>query len=374
MDTETLTSYLNLLVCEGIGVLNARRLLDAYGDVNMIFRHGTPVVQELEPLVKMVRNSAKKERNKQIVQNEIRFIRDCGICCTGILEKDYPRLLKECADAPVMLFYKGDLSLLNRPSLAVVGTRKMTAYGKEMVGELMRNIQPFDPVVVSGMAFGVDIAAYQEARKLGIHVAGVMGTGFQVLYPEAHKRYYEDLFDNGLILTEYASFNILSPELFIRRNRIVAGLGQATVVVESAEKGGSLSTAFFARDYGREVYALPGKVTDLMSKGCLKLIQENKAQLLFDFALFVQDLNWNLKAPYAEKNEVFSLSELNGVTEPQKRIIESLQHSALHIDELAVKSGLDMSVLNAELMILELEGIVVGLQGKMFRINKKPLN
>ena len=112
----------------------------------------------------------------------------------------------------------------------------------------------------------------------------------------------------------------------------------------------------------------------ITTKGCLKLIQENKGQLLFDFALFVQDLNWNLKAPYAEKNKFFSLSELNGVTEPQKRIIESLQHSALHIDELAVKSGLDMSVLNAELLILELEGIVVGLQGKMFRINKKPLN
>lgn len=374
MNTETLTSYLNLLVCEGVGVLNARRLLDAYGDVNRVFREEKPFIQELKPLVKLVRKSVNKPGNKQIVQNEIRFIKDSGICCTGVLENDYPKLLKECPDAPIMLFYKGDLSLLNRPSLAVVGTRKMTAYGKEMVGELITNIQRFDPVLVSGMAYGVDIAVYHEGRKRGLPVVGVMGTGFQVLYPELHKKYYEDLFSHGLILTEYAGFNILSPELFVRRNRIVAGLGQATVVIESAEKGGSLSTAFFARDYGREVYAVPGKTTDEMSKGCLQLIQENKAQLLFDFELFVRDLNWSYTEQNAPTQEIFSFTERNAFTEPQKLIIKSLQHSELHIDELAVRSGLDMPVLNAELMVLELQNIVISLQGKMFRINKKPLS
>lgn len=374
MDTETLTSYLNLLVCEGVGVLNARRLLDAYGDVNRIFRDKEPAVQELRLLVKIVRDSANKPENRQIVQNEIRFIRDGGICCTGILESDYPRLLKECPDAPIMLFYKGDLSLLNRPSLAVVGTRKMTVYGKEMVIELIKNIKPFGPVVVSGMAYGVDIAVYHEGRKQGLPVIGVMGTGFQVLYPEAHKKYYEDLFRNGLILTEYANFNILSPELFVRRNRIVAGLGQGTVVIESAEKGGSLSTAFFARDYGREVYAVPGKITDVMSKGCLQLIQENKAQLLYDFELFAQDLNWSREEPDLQKQEAFSFSELSGFTATQELIIKSLQHAVLHIDELALRSGLDMQVLNAELMMLELQNVVIGLPGKMFRINKTPLS
>lgn len=374
MDSEILTSYLRLLACEGIGVLNARRLLDAHGDVRSIFSGKGPKMSGLKPLTKVVRDTVAKRHNEQIIEKEIQFIQDNGICCTGILEEDYPALLKECPDAPLMLFYKGDLSLLNRPALAVVGTRKMTAYGKEMVGELVRNLKPFNPVVVSGMAYGVDIAVYHEARRQGLPVVGVMGTGFQLLYPGAHKKFYEDVFQNGLIVTEYASFNVLSPELFVRRNRIIAGLGQVTVVIESAETGGSLSTAFFAREYGREVYAIPGKITDDMSKGCLQLIQENKAQLLFDFELFVEDLNWNRKEQGSEEKAAAFFPDLEVVTETQRLIVETLRDSVLHIDELALKSRLEVPVLNAELLILELQDVVVGLPGKMFKLNKRPLN
>ncbi|HUH25652.1 MAG TPA: DNA-processing protein DprA, partial [Flavobacterium sp.] len=158
-----------------------------------------------------------------------------------------------------------------------------------------------------------------------------------------------------------------APELFIRRNRIIAGLSQATVVIESAETGGSLSTAFFAMEYAREVYAIPGKITDTYSKGCLKLIQQHKAQLLFDFQQIADDLNWNL----LKKDEQIKpepILDLTSFSETEQKILKCLQTKPLHIDDLAIKTQLDMSALNANLLMLELNGVVVGLQGKMFQM------
>ena len=229
-------------------------------------------------------------------------------------------------------------------------------------------MQPYKPTIVSGMAYGVDIAVYKEARKSSLPMVGIMGTSFSRLYPAMHKKAYYDLFENGLILTEYASFNILAPELFTRRNRIIAGLCSATVVVESAEKGGSLSTAYFANDYGREVYALPGKITDVYSKGCLRLIHENRAQLLYNFNHLIDDLGWNTTTEPKKETVVQKEINLGDFSTLQQTILKILQKESLHIDELALQTNLDMSVLNAELMMLELDEIVVGLPGKIFKV------
>lgn len=368
MKQQTLTSYLKLLACEGIGVYNARKLLDVFKDVEAVFNPDKWHLFDQFDVNASIQQIIKHFDKDDLVKKEIEFINDNDIKWVGILDEEYPKILKECADAPIVLFYKGDLSVLKNKNLAVVGTRKMSDYGKEMVKELIEHLQPYNPTIVSGMAYGVDIAAYREARKCSLPMVGVMGTSFNKLYPAMHKKAYYDLFENGLILTEYASFNILAPELFTRRNRIIAGLCRATVVVESADKGGSISTAYFANDYGREVYALPGKITDIYSKGCLRLIHENRAQLLYNFNHLVDDLGWNITAEPKKETVVQKEINLNDFSTLQQAIIKNLQKESLHIDELALQTDLDMSVLNAELMMLELDGIVMGLPGKIFKL------
>nr|WP_298003127.1 DNA-processing protein DprA [uncultured Flavobacterium sp.] len=368
MKQQTLTSYLKLLACEGIGVYNAHKLLDIFKDVEAIFDPDKRDFFDQFDVNASIQKIIKHFDKDDLVKNEIEFIKDNGIKWVGFLDEEYPKILKECVDAPIVLFYKGDLSLLDNKNLAVVGTRKMSDYGKEMVKELIDHLQPYKPTIVSGMAYGVDIAVYKEARKSSLPMVGIMGTSFSRLYPAMHKKAYYDLFENGLILTEYASFNILAPELFTRRNRIIAGLCSATVVVESAEKGGSLSTAYFANDYGREVYALPGKITDVYSKGCLRLIHENRAQLLYNFNHLIDDLGWNTTTEPKKETVVQKEINLGDFSTLQQTILKILQKESLHIDELALQTNLDMSVLNAELMMLELDEIVVGLPGKIFKV------
>ncbi|WLD23978.1 DNA-processing protein DprA [Flavobacterium dauae] len=367
MNHQTLTSYLKLLACDGIGVLNARKLLELFNDVNAVFDTGNQKIFEDFSISKAVQKTILNFNKQEIIETEIQFIKQNNIQYVGILEDDYPKLLKECTDAPILLFYKGNLNLLDNHCLAVVGTRKISDYGKETVASLMSFLQQYHPTIVSGMAYGVDIAAYHEAKKFNLPTVGIMGTSFKKLYPAIHRNFYNDLFENGLVMTEYAGFNTLAPELFTRRNRIIAGLCSATIVVESAETGGSLSTAYFASDYAREVYAVPGKITDVYSKGCLRLIHENRAQLLYNFEHLATDLNWSLSLEPEEKSEPKKEINLNDFSALQQTILKTLQNKPLHIDELAVQTNLDMSVLNAELMMLELNEIIVGLPGKIFK-------
>jgi|SRR5690554_5581757 len=368
MKTETLTSYLKLLALDGIGVLNARKIAEHFKSIDDIFEKNQSFDSLENPVIKKRLEVAISSLNTKMIEEELRFMKENHIKAVGILEPDYPQLLKECVDAPIVLFYKGNLSLLDRVSIAIVGTRKITAYGKSVMENFIDEIKPFVPTLISGMAYGVDVNVYHLARKNELPTVAVMGTSFKKYYPKSHSKYYQDLEHNGLILTEYAGFNVLAPELFLRRNRIIAGLTQATVVIESAEKGGSLSTAFFANDYGREVYAIPGRITDEFSKGCLRLIQQNRAQLMFDVESLLSDLGWKRSGKTISKNTVQTSLSLESFSETEQKILKILKKGTIHIDDLAFETQMDMAVLNAELMMLELNGFIEGLPGKMFQL------
>lgn len=369
MDIQTLTSYLKLLACDGLGVLKARQLLELTKNVNLVFDVEF-LKSSSDDVAGSIKNALLNFKHDDLVQQELIFIDENNIQCVGILDDDYPKLLKQCIDAPIILFYKGNLDLAENDCLAVVGSRKMTSYGKEMIQYLIENVKRYNISIVSGMAYGVDINAYYEAVKGKMSFIAVMGTSFKTYYPSAHKKEYDYLFEKGLVITEYAGFNTLVPELFTRRNRIIAGLCNATVVVESALKGGSLSTAYFANDYNRDVYAFPGRVKDFFSEGCLKLIRENRAQILYDVNFLVEDLKWNnaINIPILPEK-----AEMNLIlfTPNQRLILIELFEQSLHIDDLALKTKLEMALLNAELMMLELDNVVVGLPGKIFKLKQK---
>jgi len=365
MNENHLASYLKLLTCQRLGVLQVRKSL------NVIEENGFDFSFDFLCDFFNDKNFLKKlnSYNIQLVNNEIEFIKKNNIKYVGILDDDYPKLLKQCVDAPIVLFYKGDLSLLNNKTISIIGTRKMSAYGKQITEELFAELQPYLPTVVSGMAYGVDVHVYHQAKKHQLPKVAVMGTSFASYYPKKHQKYYEYLEQNGLIISEYAQFNKLAPEMFIRRNRLIAGLSQATVVIESAIKGGSLSTAIFANDYEREVYAVPGRLIDEMSLGCLKLIANNQAHVLNDFKVIPTDLKWDAKI--VDKKEELMSFDFHQYSQVQQSILKTLHIKEMHIEEIAQKTQINMSDLNAELMMLEIEGLVKSLPGKMFGLNKK---
>lgn len=366
MRIEVLRCYLKLLTCKGIGVLQARFLLDCFNDVLKIFDEEQWLNNRDKKLSVDLKNKLFDKSNDTIINQEIEFILKEKIQCVGLLDSDYPKLLKECPDAPVILFYKGNLEVLTTNCLAVVGTRKITSYGKHCVQNLCNELQGYPITIVSGMAYGVDIEAFHQCKQVNLPMVGVMGTSFKRIYPAAHKKYYNYLVEKGLIITEYAGFNELVPELFTRRNRIIAGLSQATVVIESAFKGGALATAYYANEYNREVYAVPGRLNDIYSQGCLRLIQESRAQVLFDFSTLITDLNLDTK------QETINVStpkvDRNSLNDYQRTIVDHLENGSLHIDTLCELTGYEMNILNSELMLLELQDLVVGLPGKLFQL------
>ncbi len=368
MKNETLIAYLKLLACEGIGVLNARRLIEHFQSITAIFDEDQKFDSFENPVLEKRFKAAIKELDMGLVEEELQFILDEKLKVVGILDADYPKLLKECPDAPIVLFYKGDLTLLTQKSIAIVGTRKITTYGKKVMQDFIEKIAIYQPTLISGMAYGVDVNVYHLAKKNDLPSVAVMGTSFKKYYPKSHSKYYHELEENGLILSEYAGFNKLVPELFLRRNRIIAGLTKATVIIESAEKGGSLSTAFFANDYNREVYAIPGRTTDEFSKGCLRLIQQNRAQLLFDLEPMFFELGWSSSNKVLMNDAPKAVLNLESFSPTEQAILKCLEKGSQHIDDLAFETALDMSVLNAELMMLELNAVIEALPGKTFQL------
>ena len=198
-------------------------------------------------------------------QQELDFIRNNNIEVLSFQDEDYPDRLKHCIDGPVLLFSAGNINLKNRKIISIVGTRQITSYGIEFCRKLIEDLAPLDPIIVSGFAYGVDIVAHQLAMEFNLQTIGVLAHGLNQIYPKTHKKYMSKMEQNGGFMTEFWSTSNPDKENFVRRNRIVAGMTEATIVIESADRGGSLITANMANDYNRDVFAVPGRTTDKYS-------------------------------------------------------------------------------------------------------------
>ena len=213
----------------------------------------------------------------------------------GFQDENYPDRLKHCIDGPVLLFSSGNIDLKNRKIISIVGTRQITSYGTEFCRKLIEDLAPLDPIIVSGFAYGVDIVAHQLAMDHNLQTIGVVAHGLNQIYPKPHKKYVAKMEQNGGFMTEFWSTSNPDKENFVRRNRIVAGMTEATIVIESADRGGSLITANMANDYNRDVFAVPGRITDKYSQGCNNLIKTQKANVLTSAADLIYNLNWDIK-------------------------------------------------------------------------------
>lgn len=278
-------------------------------------------------------------------------------------DTNFPYRLNECVDAPILLYKKGKMDCNVPRVVSIVGTRNASSYGRKLCEELLHAFVGKDIVVVSGLAYGIDIYAHKLCTELGIQTIGVLGHGLDRIYPHAHIPIAHTMLENGGLLTEFLPGSNPDRENFPMRNRIVAGMCDATIVIESGERGGSLITAELANDYARDVFAFPGDITREYSKGCNYLIQKNKAHLITSSEDFFEMMDWK-DTPKKENKQLQLFAELD---EQEQKIVTLLKDSQeVSLDVLAIKTEIPVRLMSGILLGLELKGVVKALPGKRF--------
>jgi DNA processing protein len=298
------------------------------------------------------------------VDEEMNFIQKHAIQPLLLGDHFYPQRLMNCNDAPTLLFYKGNALLNETKIISVIGTRTNSHYGKLVTEKLIEQL-PSNTLIISGLAFGIDAIAHRAALKNNQNTIGVLAHGLDNLYPRAHRSLAKEMIDQGGLLTEFNRNTPTDKYNFPRRNRIVAGMSDATVVIETAIKGGSMITADLAFHYNRELFAVPGKINDPKSSGCLQLIQENKAILFSSPEHLLEILNWTIqKDPYKKQLELFE-----SLTKEEKIIVDILQkESSISTEELFIKTGFNSSNMAGILLNLELQHIIQVIPGRMIAL------
>lgn len=303
-------------------------------------------------------------------EEELRFVTEKRIDCLCFHDTAYPQRLKECPDAPILLFFKGNVSLNQSRIINIVGTRHCTEYGKDICRDFLRDLSDLCPevLVVSGLAYGIDIQAHRRALEYGLPTVGVLAHGLDQIYPRMHRDTALQMIQQGGLLTEFMSGSNADKVNFVRRNRIVAGISDATIVVESAEKGGALITADIASSYHRDVFAFPGSIHAPYSKGCNRLIRDSKAALLETAQDFMEAMGW----PCRKKKETGGKSPLElfpDLCEEEQHIVDCLHRQGqLQINVLTVATNIPVHKLSVFLFNLEMKGVVKQLSGGMYRL------
>ena len=297
---------------------------------------------------------------------------DIRVLCLG--ESDYPKRMEECADAPLVLYYKGNANLNQSRVINIIGTRHCTTYGADFIRRFLHDLKAICPevLVVSGLAYGVDINAHQQSLAVGYETVGVVAHGLDYLYPSAHKDTAREMVNHGGLLTEFMTCTNADKGNFVRRNRIVAGMSDACILIESAGHGGGMITAGIAFDYGRDVFALPGRVGDHFSEGCNKAISENKAMLLTSAEDFVKTMGWEDDALRIEAQKRGIERQLFPDLSPeQQRIVDALSETNdLQLNQLSVKSGIPIGDITSILFQMEMMGVVKPMAGGNYHLYK----
>jgi DNA processing protein len=369
--TKTLNSellyQLALTLVPNIGDVQAKILIQHFGDASSIFKAKTSSLEQIEGIGTIRANSIKEFRDFATAEKEIRFIEKYKIKVFFLNDKDYPQRLLNCYDSPALLFYKGEADLNASRIISIVGTRNHTEYGKSFTEKLVKDLSGENILIVSGLAFGIDAIAHKAALKNGLPTVGAVGHGLDIIYPSENKTLAKEMVQQGGgIISEFFSGTKPDKHNFPLRNRIVAGLADATIVVETAVKGGSMITAKLADSYSRDVFAVPGRVNDSKSKGCNQLIQYNKAILLTDADQLLQVMGWEeRKKDTAPQQREFFIE----LTPEEKQVVQLLKEKEMvHIDEINLRSGLSNSFIAAAILNLELQGVIATLPGKMYKL------
>lgn len=357
----------SLTLVPNIGEVHARELLKHYGSAERIFTAKRTELDKLPGIGTVRANSIKSFQGFDIAEAELKFIDKYKITALSQQQKEYPQRLLGCYDAPIVLYYKGNANLNASKIVAVIGTRNHTDYGKEMTAQLVEELAHEQVLVVSGLAYGIDTVAHKAALKANTPTVGILAHGLDRIYPSANKALAKDMLVNGGLLTDFMSGSKPDKQNFPRRNRIVAGIADATIVVETDMNGGSIITAELANNYNKDVFAFPGRATDAKSNGCNYLIRSNKAALVTSAADVAELMNWNrsVTTKKVQQKELFI-----NLTPDETMIVNLLKEKEqVHIDEVTYNCNISSSAIAAAILNLELRGVIAGLPGKMYKLS-----
>lgn len=352
----------------GLGLVGACHLVKAMGSATAVFRHRKNLPELVpgvsEKLVMALDNADAFRR----AEEEIVFAEKNQIQCITFYDERYPSRLRECEDAPLALFYRGNANLNALRVVAMVGTRHATAYGENLCATFVRDLKELCPdvLIVSGLAYGIDIHAHRAALQHGFPTVGVLAHGLDRIYPAVHRKTAIGMMDQGGLLTEFMSGTNPDRQNFVKRNRIVAGMSDATIVVESAVKGGALITAELAESYHRDCFAFPGRVADVYSAGCNGLIKNNRASLILSAEDFVEAMGWS----HAPRKAVVQRQLFPDLNEEEDAVMQLLQQSeeGMHINALVVALNWPINRMSALLFEMEMKGVVRALAGGVYRV------
>ncbi len=366
MTIENLIALLTLKKIPNLGDSSIKKLIREVGSAEAVFTEKVNNLLKIDGIGTVKIKELHHPVHRKMAENELQFIQENNINYTTYNEDNYPDKLKHCIDGPVLLFSRGNIDLKHRKVLSIVGTRKVTSYGVRFCKELIEALAPINPVIVSGLAYGVDITAHRTAVKHNLQTVGCLAHGLNQIYPKAHAKYVDQIEENGGFFTDFWSTDTFDRKNFLGRNRIIAGLSEATVVIESADKGGSLVTADIANSYNRDVFAVPGRATDLLSKGCNMLIKTQRAHMLTSAADLIYMLNWELEEkeqPVIQKQLFIELEE------EEKKIYDFLNKNGKELlDVIALQCDIPTFKVASVLLNMELKGVIKPLPGKLFEV------
>lgn len=366
-DKNQLLYQIALTLLPGVGIINARKLIGLSGSAEAIFKEKKSSLSKIPRIVDSVIDAVTN--NKVYLEKaakEIDFIERHNIKTYFFTDDNYPFRLKQCADCPILFYSLGNANLDSKYIVSVVGTREATDYGKEVCRTLINGLKELGVLIVSGLAYGIDTSAHRSALEVSLPTVGVLAHGLDRIYPTVNVELAQKMILNGGLVTEFMSGNDPDRENFPMRNRIIAGLSDATIVIEAGTKGGALITADIANSYNRDVFAVPGRVSDSYSEGCNNLIKTNRAALVQKPEDILYIMGWD-KTP-APKVPV--QQKLFIQLEPDQETIVSIlqEYGECSIDKLSIESHLSATKVAAGLLNLEFEGIIKSLPGKMYKL------
>ena len=360
---------IGLTMINGVGDIIARQLLQAAGDAEAVFAEKAQWLERIQGVGHKIAEEIKNPEVLARAEKELAFVEKNNIKCYFITDADYPSRLRECEDAPVMFFFKGDTNLNAKHIISIVGTRNATDYGYSLSESLIKDLsQSFpDLLIISGLAYGIDISAHRNALKYGLPTVAVLAHGLDRIYPSVHRSTAVQMLEQGGLLTDFPRGTDPDRQNFIRRNRIVAGLADATVVIESAEKGGSLITADIAFSYGRDVYCFPGRVDDDHSKGCNSLIRTNKAGLITSATDLISSLRWDTEVSPSKKEPLQTEMFFPENTQLSQIVSIIKKNEEIGINELSLQTKIPVYQLTPLLFELEMNGTIKSLPGNIYK-------
>jgi DNA processing protein len=373
MNNEEVFYTMALTRISNFNFAQALELYKAVGSAQLLYEHRNDIGDILKDCSPRLTEALKDwDEPMKRADFELKYMQEHGIRALTLTDEDYPQRLLECPDAPIVLYYIGNSDLNQTKIVSIVGTRRCTQYGQDLIRRFIADLRQLCPqvLIVSGLAYGVDINAHRQALENGYETVGVLAHGLDQIYPYRHRETAAEMMRHGGLLTEFMTQTNADKPNFVRRNRIVAGMADSTVIIESAAKGGGLITAEIAQSYGRSVFAFPGNVNAEFSQGCNNLIRDNGAGLISNADDFVRAMGWQDEALRKQANADGIERNLFPDLSPGEQLVVSLlqQTNDLQLNILSVKTGIPIGQLTALLFQLEMKGVLKPLAGGMYHL------